>query len=64
MDQRAGLDYGDEVLIMDGENKGRTGAVVGMNHPDTPSIFTIEFGDGSDAEVTLGLLEKLPECPG
>ncbi len=61
MDQQARLDYGDEVRIVDGENRGKIGAVVGMNHPDTPSIFTIEFGDGSDAEVPLGSLEKLPE---
>jgi hypothetical protein len=60
MDQQARLDYGDEVRITEDENKCRTGAVVGMNHPDTHSIFTIEFGDGSDAEVPLGFLEKLP----
>jgi hypothetical protein len=61
MDQRASLDYGDEVRITGGDNNGRTGAVVGMNYPDTPSILTIEFGDGSDAEVPLGFLEKIPD---
>ncbi|MGA2049443.1 MAG: KOW motif-containing protein [Terracidiphilus sp.] len=55
------LTYGDEVRVIDGEHKGRTGAIVGMNDPDLPSIFTIEFGDGSDAEVPLGFLEKLYE---
>jgi hypothetical protein len=28
-----------------------------MNDPDVPSIFTIEFGHGSDAEVPLESLE-------
>ena len=40
---------------------GRLGAVVGLNDSHLPSIFTIEFGDGSDAEVPLGSLEKLCE---
>lgn len=61
MDQQTRLNYGDEVRIIDGENKGRTGAVVELNHPDAPSMFTIEFGDGRDAEVPLEFLEKLPE---
>ena len=53
MNRKAKLDYGDEVQILDGVNKGRTGVVVGMNHP--------EFGDGSDGEVPLGFLGKRPE---
>lgn len=55
------LTYGDEVRIINGEYKGRTGAVVGMNDPDTPSIFTIEFGNGSDAEVPLQSLERMTD---
>lgn len=43
------------------EFKGRLGAVVGMNDPNMPSLLTIEFDNGSDAEVPLGFLEKLPE---
>jgi len=58
MDQQVRLDYGDSVRIIDGEFKGRLGAVVGMNDPNMPSILTIEFGDGGDAEVPLGSLEK------
>jgi hypothetical protein len=61
MDQQVKLDYGDPVRIIDGEFKGRLGAVVGMNDPDMLSIFTIELDNGSDAEVPLGFLEKLPE---
>jgi hypothetical protein len=53
--------YGDEVRIIDGEHKGRTGAVVGMNDPGTPSVFTIEFGNGSDAEVPLEFLERMAD---
>src|SRR3569832_958854 len=53
----ARITYGDEVCVIDGEYKGRKGAIVGMNDPDTPSVFTIEFGDGSDAEVPLESLE-------
>lgn len=51
--------YGDEVRVIKGEYEGTTGAVVGMNDPDTPSVFTIEFGNGSDAEVPLESLEKI-----
>jgi ribosomal protein L24 len=53
--------YGDEVRIIDGEHKGRTGAVVGMNDPYTPLVFTVEFGNGSDAEVPLESLEKMAD---
>jgi len=53
--------YGDEVRIIDGEYKGRTGAVVGMNDPDALSVFTIEFGNGSDAEVPLQSLERMAD---
>jgi hypothetical protein len=61
MDQQVKLDYGDAVRIRNGEFKGRLGAVVGMNESDLPSIFTIEFDDGSDGEVPLEFLEKLYE---
>lgn len=61
MDQQVKLDYGDAVRIINGDFKGRLGAIVGMNDSVLPSIFTIEFGDGSDAEVPLGFLEKLCE---
>jgi hypothetical protein len=55
------LTYGDEVRIIDGEFKGKTGAIVGMNDPEMPSIFTVEFGDGTDAEVGTEFLERLPD---
>jgi hypothetical protein len=53
--------YGDSVRIIDGEYKGRIGAIVGMNDPELPSVFTIEFGDGGDAEVRVEFLEILPD---
>ena len=53
--------YGDEVCIINGEYKGRSGAVVGMNDPEKPSVFTIEFGDGSDAEIPAEFLERDPD---
>ena len=53
--------YGDEVRMIDGEYESRTGAVVGMNDPVTPSIFTIKLGNGSDAEIPLEFLERLPD---
>jgi ribosomal protein L24 len=51
--------YGDAVLVVDGEHKGRTGAIVGMNDPEMPSVFLIEFGNGTDAEVPVEFLEGL-----
>jgi hypothetical protein len=53
--------YGDSVCVIDGVHKGKTGSVVGMDHPDTPSIFTIEFGKGGGAEIPLEFLERLPD---
>ena len=47
--------------MIDGEYESRTGAVVGMNDPVTPSIFTIKLGNGSDAEIPLEFLERLPD---
>jgi len=47
------------VLVVDGEHKGRTGAIVGMNDPEMPSVFLIEFGNGTDAEVPVEFLEGL-----
>lgn len=58
MDPLVKLEYGDVVQVTDGEHKGRTGAVVGMNDSANPSVFTIEFGDGSDAEQQAESLEK------
>ena len=53
--------YGDAVRIIGGEHKGKTGAIVGMNDPERPSVFTVEFGNGGDAEVPAEFLEELPD---
>jgi hypothetical protein len=50
------------VRVIDGQYKGETGAIVGMNDPEMPSVFTIEFGNGSDAEVRAEHLERLPDA--
>jgi hypothetical protein len=52
--------YGDAVRDIDGEHKGRRGAIVGMNDPETPTVLTIEFGSGNDAEAPVEFLETLP----
>jgi ribosomal protein L24 len=61
MSEMTPFTYGGEVRIIDGEYKGKTGAIVGMNDPEMPSVFTIEFGNGSDAEVRVEFLERLPD---
>ena len=60
MNEMTPFTYGDEVCIISGEYRGRTGAVVGGNDGNTPSIFTIEFGNGSSAEIPMEYLERLP----
>jgi ribosomal protein L24 len=59
MNQLAKLDYGDAVQVTQGEYAGRTGVVVGMH--DSGLTFTIEFGDGTDAEVAKTSLQGLPD---
>jgi hypothetical protein len=61
MNEMTPFTYGDEVRIIDGDYKGKTGAVVGGNDPEMPWVFTVEFGDGSDAEVRVEFLERLPD---
>ena len=45
--------------VTEGDHKGRVGAIVGIN--DSRSDFTIEFGDGTDAQLRSEELEKLPD---
>lgn len=59
MEQREKFDYGDAVRVTEGDHKGRVGAIVGIN--DSRSDFTIEFGDGTDAQLRSEELEKLPD---
>jgi ribosomal protein L24 len=59
MGQREKFDYGDAVRVIKGDHTGRVGAIVGIN--DSSSDFTIEFGDGTDAQLPSEELEKLPD---
>jgi len=44
-----------------GEHTNRFGDVVGINITASPRTYTVEFGDGSDAEVEEGHLSKINE---
>ena len=59
MSEITSFSFGDAVFIIGGEFRGRTGAVVGMDNVESPSVFTVEFGDGSDVEVLREFVEKL-----
>ena len=55
------FDYGDPVKVTGGEHTNRFGDVVGINITASPRTYTVEFGDGSDAEVEEGHLSKINE---
>jgi len=52
------FDYGDEVQVTGGEHKGRSGCIVGVNLSSPSGTYTVEFGDGSDAEIKEALLSE------
>jgi ribosomal protein S4E len=52
------FDFGEEVQVMDGEHKGRVGSIVSINLSARSETYTVEFGDGSDAEIKEALLSK------
>jgi hypothetical protein len=45
------FDYGDTVRVVTGEHQGRVGAIVSINDVQPLRTYTVEFGDGSDAEI-------------
>jgi ribosomal protein S4E len=53
------FDYGDEVEVTGGEHKGRTGCIVSINLSSPSETYTVEFGDGSDAEIKEALLSAV-----
>jgi ribosomal protein L24 len=59
MGKREKFDYGDPVRVTKGDREGRVGAIVGID--DSSSDLTIEFDDGTDAQVPSEELEKLPD---
>jgi ribosomal protein S4E len=50
------FDYGDEVHVTGGEHKGRSGCIVSINLLYPSGTYTVEVGDGSDAEIKEALL--------
>jgi ribosomal protein S4E len=53
------FDYGDEVQVTGGEHEGRIGCIVSINLPSPLGTYTVEFGDGSDAEIKEALLSTV-----
>ena len=53
------FDYGDQVHIKAGKYKDRFGDVVGITNMVSSWTYTVEFGDGGDAEIEEGLLSKV-----
>ncbi len=52
------FDYGDEVQVTGGEHKGRLGWIVSINLDSPLETYTVEFIDGSDAEIKEALLQR------
>jgi hypothetical protein len=51
MSEQPKFDFGDPVQIIGKEHKGRTGCVVSINGSESCPTYTVEFGDGTDAEI-------------
>ena len=59
MSERPKFDYGETVQITSKEHNGRIGAVVGINGSESCRTYTVEFGDGSDADIGEEGLSKV-----
>lgn len=55
------FDYGDTVEVAGELNRERMGTIVGINSSDSRWTYTVEFGDGSDAEIEEESLSKVNE---
>jgi ribosomal protein S4E len=53
------FDYGDEVQLTGGQHMGRVGCVVSINLSAPSGTYTVEFGDGTDAEVKEEFLARV-----
>ena len=53
------FDYSDEVQGTGGEHKGRVGWIVSINFSSPLGTYTVEFVDGSDAEIKEELLSAV-----
>lgn len=61
MSAESKFDYGDGVRVTGGKHMDRLGDVVGINITASSRTYTIEFGDGIDAEIEEQLLSKVNE---
>jgi len=53
------FDFGQEVQVTDGEHRGRVGCIVSINLSAPSGTYTVEFGDGSDAEIKEASLSRV-----
>jgi hypothetical protein len=51
MSEQPKFDYGETVQITSKEHNSRIGAVVGINGSESDRTYTVEFGDGSEADI-------------
>jgi hypothetical protein len=51
MSDQPKFDYGETVQVTSKELNGRIGAVVGINGSESSRTYTVEFGDGSEADI-------------
>ena len=51
MSEQSKFDYGETVQVASKEHNGRIGSVVGINGSESSRTYTVEFGDGSEAEI-------------
>jgi hypothetical protein len=58
MSEHPKFDYGETVQITSKEHNGRIGAVVGINGSESSRTYTVEFGDGSEADIAEEFLSK------
>jgi hypothetical protein len=58
MSEQPKFDYGETVQITTKEHNGRIGAVVGINGSESFRTYTVEFGEGSEADIGEEFLSK------
>jgi hypothetical protein len=51
MSDQPKFDYGETVQVTSEEHNGRIVAVVGINGSESSRTYTVEFGDGSEADI-------------
>lgn len=58
MSEQPKFTFGDTVEVLGGNHIGRLGAVVSINGARAHQTYTVEFGDGTDAEIEKQLLGR------